>query len=334
MTGFLICDAAGLAALAAGGEIGWLLAWLDAGQGAQLLAFDAVDWHRIEGRLLVVATEERLRRAAVAQGKRLVAAAHGAMELAGAERIDLSDPPRIAWAYRFAGGRALLVPPGGLAFDRARWQSALAEGAPRRRWVWPSPNPHADEVEPGVAVSCERPCRGFCFSDDGMPPEVTLVNRLRAAGVRLRLAESCTAGWAAGRVARVPGASDVLDRGWIVYANAAKRQLLQVPGALLEAHGAVSREVVEAMARAGSDSKALCVAISGIAGPSGGTRQKPVGTVWFAAALGSRLVAECVRFAGGRNEVRTRAAIWALALALRLLSERALDDRKACFPAR
>jgi nicotinamide-nucleotide amidase len=107
----------------------------------------------------------------------------------------------------------------------------------------------------------------------------------RAAGVRVATAESCTGGMVSAALTDIPGSSDVFDRGFVTYSNAAKIALLDVPEALIAAHGAVSEEVARAMAAgalARSDA-ALAVAVTGVAGP-GGTAAKPEGLVWFAVA--------------------------------------------------
>ena len=132
-----------------------------------------------------------------------------------------------------------------------------------------------------------------------------LLKLCRDKSIMLRTAESCTAGAIAATIASVSGASDVLDRGWIVYSNQAKHQELGIDKSLIEAHGAVSQQVVEAMARGGSASGIACVAVSGIAGPSGGTQDKPVGTVWIAVALGRHICASrCCHFDGDRLQVQ------------------------------
>lgn len=113
------------------------------------------------------------------------------------------------------------------------------------------------------------------------------VRALKEASLTLATAESCTGGLIAESITRIPGASEVFGFGWVTYANEAKQSQLGVSEAVLERCGAVSRETVEAMAegarqRAAAD---LAVAVSGIAGPGGGTPDKPVGTVWMAWAV-------------------------------------------------
>jgi len=135
--------------------------------------------------------------------------------------------------------------------------------------------------------------------------DVIAVCRLR--GVRIVTAESCTGGLIGACLTEIPGSSAVVDRGFITYSNEAKTDLLGVPVALLEAHGAVSTEVAKAMAkgareRAGVD---LAIAVTGIAGPGGATADKPVGLVHLALALGDTIETLHEVFSGDRRAVRT-----------------------------
>jgi len=142
---------------------------------------------------------------------------------------------------------------------------------------------------------------------------------LVARNLRVATAESCTAGWIAKALTDVAGSSQWFEGGLVAYSNAAKSSLLGVPAGLVAAHGAVSEPVVRAMAE-GARARlgvALAVAVSGIAGPDGGTPDKPVGTVWFAWANGRQTTAARERFDGDREVVRRRT----VALALRRLIE-------------
>lgn len=137
---------------------------------------------------------------------------------------------------------------------------------------------------------------------------------LRQAGLSLAVAESCTGGGIASLLTDVPGSSSFFLLGAVTYANSAKSDVLGVDPTLIEAHGAVSQEVALAMAqgvmnRAGSD---LSISVTGIAGPGGGTDDKPVGTVWFGACRGADHHTICVRFHGDRSRVRRGAAFFAL----------------------
>ena len=133
-------------------------------------------------------------------------------------------------------------------------------------------------------------------------------------GVSVTAAESCTGGGVAAAITDIAGSSRYFETGYVTYSNAAKQRLLGVPGETLGAHGAVSQPVVEAMVEgACRDSGArLGVSVSGVAGPDGGSDEKPVGTVWFAFAVDGRLEADRQRFAGGRDEVRQAAVLHAL----------------------
>lgn len=173
----------------------------------------------------------------------------------------------------------------------------------------------------------------FVFGDEQQTIESVILDLLRERGDRLVVAESCTAGGLGAMVSRTPGSSAALLGGWITYSDAMKSALLSVPRAMLESYGAVSAEVAQHMAEGalrhshevGGAQHAL--AISGIAGPDGGSEQKPVGTVFIALAsadLGSgkpRIDSRRFLITGGRNEIRDRAARLALMmLRFRLLS--------------
>ncbi len=136
----------------------------------------------------------------------------------------------------------------------------------------------------------------------------------RNAGDTIAVAESCTGGLVAGRLTDIPGSSDVFLGGVIAYAYAAKEQLLGVPADMLRQHGAVSAEVAEAMARAVAVrlGASIAVAITGIAGPAGGTPEKPIGTVWLAFVRRDRVSSRKMVFGGTRPEVRARAVAAAL----------------------
>lgn len=128
-------------------------------------------------------------------------------------------------------------------------------------------------------------------------------------------AESCTGGGVAQALTSISGSSLWFDRGFVTYSNEAKQDMLAVDPALIGSYGAVSAEVVSAMVvGALQHSRAqLGLAVSGIAGPTGGSREKPVGTVWFAwAVAGQDPVARCVHFDGDRDQVRSQAVVTAL----------------------
>jgi len=148
---------------------------------------------------------------------------------------------------------------------------------------------------------------------------------LQARGEQLACAESCTGGWLAKVVTDLPGSSAWFGWGFVTYANAAKIRMLGVPERLLAAHGAVSEPVARAMAegaRAASGAD-LAIAVTGIAGPGGGTDDKPVGTVWFAWADPSGTRLEHVVFAGDRDTIRRHTVAHALRGALAGVERRA-----------
>ena len=136
-----------------------------------------------------------------------------------------------------------------------------------------------------------------------------LADALRARGWRLAAAESCTGGLIAAACTSVAGSSDWFERGFVTYSNAAKAESLGVDPALIAAHGAVSEPVARAMAEGAlAHSRAdLAVAVTGIAGPGGGSADKPVGTVWLALARhGAATLAERLQLPGDRTAVRER----------------------------
>lgn len=153
------------------------------------------------------------------------------------------------------------------------------------------------------------------YSDDGSHVEDVVRRQLAERGWTVGLAESCTAGLVAAKLVEAPGASAVVRGGIVAYDNAVKADVLGVPQELLDAHGAVSPEVAAAMAEGavralGAD---CAVAITGVAGPDGGTEEKPVGTVWFAAVVpGLPPRTRKVWIPGDRTSVRDRAVTYAL----------------------
>ena len=147
------------------------------------------------------------------------------------------------------------------------------------------------------------------------PAVFALASALRARAWKIATAESCTGGLIAAACTAVAGSSDWFERGFVTYSNEAKTELLGVPTALITAHGAVSAEVARAMAEGAlAHSRAeLAVAVTGIAGPSGATPGKPVGTVWLAIArVGAAAQAELLTLAGDRAAVREQSVRRAL----------------------
>jgi nicotinamide-nucleotide amidase len=142
----------------------------------------------------------------------------------------------------------------------------------------------------------------------------TLAERLKGRGAVLVTAESCTGGWAAQVVTSVAGSSDWFDRGYVTYSNDAKREVLGVRAETLSRHGAVSEETAREMAQGAlaRGKGTVALSITGIAGPGGGSKDKPVGTVCFAWATPRGTRAETRLFSGDRESVRRQSVVHAL----------------------
>ncbi len=158
------------------------------------------------------------------------------------------------------------------------------------------------------------------YSTDGRPLEAVLGELLRERHLTIAVAESCSGGLLASRITDVPGSSEYFDRGVVCYSNAAKVEWLGVPDALLAVHGAVSEPVARAMAqgvrdRARSD---VGIGITGLAGPGGGTPEKPVGTVAVAVVAPDALRVRTFQFVGPRDMVKFQSAQGAMDM-LRLM---------------
>ncbi|MDP5292210.1 CinA family protein [Oceanimonas sp. CHS3-5] len=148
---------------------------------------------------------------------------------------------------------------------------------------------------------------------------------LQARGIMMTTAESCTGGGIAAAMTDIAGSSAWFDRGFVTYSNAAKHDMLGVDTALIERHGAVSREVAEAMVR-GACAQSGCglgVAVTGVAGPGGGSPEKPVGTVWLAcySTSADRLDCRLLRLDGDRSQIRHQTVLHALQACLDLLEQ-------------
>jgi nicotinamide-nucleotide amidase len=153
----------------------------------------------------------------------------------------------------------------------------------------------------------------------------TVGRELQVAGWRVVTAESCTGGWIAKALTDVPGSSQWVHSGYVTYSNTAKMRDVGVSPLTLQEHGAVSEQTVREMANGAlrATGVEMALAVSGIAGPDGGTAEKPVGTVWFGIATpqarGPAAVCELQHFAGDRDQVRRQALDYALRLVLRLV---------------
>jgi len=145
--------------------------------------------------------------------------------------------------------------------------------------------------------------------------------RLRAKRALLVTAESCTGGWVSQAVTAIAGSSDWFERGFVVYSNAAKEQMLGVSRATLQRHGAVSEQTAQELARGALEHSrgTIALSVTGVAGPGGGSAEKPIGLVWFAWATKQALRSESRRFAGDREAVRRQSVVRALEGVLEVL---------------
>jgi len=153
--------------------------------------------------------------------------------------------------------------------------------------------------------------------------------RLKARGASLCTAESCTGGWLAQAVTAIAGSSDWFERGFVTYSNASKQEMLGVKDATLAAHGAVSEQTAREMAAGAlaASRASVAIAVTGIAGPGGGSPDKPVGLVCFAWALGDRAPrSETRHYPGDRAEVRRQSVMRALQGLIEVLDEAQAQD--------
>jgi nicotinamide-nucleotide amidase len=183
--------------------------------------------------------------------------------------------------------------------------------------------PGAEDRAAAVEAALVEALGPRVFARDARPVEELVLALGRGHGWTLGAAESCTGGLVAARLTRIPGASDVFLGGVVAYSNAVKEAKLGVRGELLKQHGAVSAEVAQAMAagareRLGAD---VGVAVTGVAGPAGGTTEKPVGLVYLHAVTPAAERALELRLPGDREAIRSRATVAALHLVRRLLAK-------------
>lgn len=196
------------------------------------------------------------------------------------------------------------------------------EGVDLRLTAWSLGRADAERIL-GDAVEALTPVLGsHYYGEDGCDLAAVVLERLEQRGARLAVAESCTGGVLGARLTAVPGASRVFVGGVVAYDNQVKVAALGVPPELIEHDGAVSEPVVRAMAEgvARRFDTPAGLAVTGMAGPTGGTLEKPVGTVWLAALLEGRCEAVLRRFLGHREEIRQRSAQAALDLMRRMLT--------------
>ncbi len=181
--------------------------------------------------------------------------------------------------------------------------------------------PRGNEALDAAVAQIESVMGPDVVSTLGASLEAVVGDLLKARGWRIAMGESCTGGLATTLLTDVAGSSAYVDRTIVAYSNDAKTELLGVPAALIDAHGAVSEPVAEAMARGARDLSRvdIGVGITGIAGPGGGTPEKPVGTVCIAAVASPATRVRTFRFPGGRDMVRSLSATAALDMVRRML---------------
>jgi nicotinamide-nucleotide amidase len=183
----------------------------------------------------------------------------------------------------------------------------------------PAAEARAERLTGALRGSLDR----YLYSDDGRTVEQIVLELCRARGLKLATAESCTGGLVAARLTAVPGFSDTTLGGVVAYSNELKLSELGIEQSLLDEHGAVSAEVAEAMARGarerlGAD---VTVAVTGVAGPGGGSEEKPIGLVYYHAESPDGGVGASFSFPGDRESIRRRSVVASLHLVRRLLEQ-------------
>lgn len=182
-------------------------------------------------------------------------------------------------------------------------------------------------MEPVEEVLCQRFGTLIYTNDPQVTLEMAIYELLKANNLTVTTAESCTGGLVAGRLINVPGISEYLKEGYITYSNEAKQKLLGVPAEILQKYGAVSPQTAEAMAKGGAKAAEadVCIAVTGIAGPDGGSLEKPVGLVYMSCYCLGKVYTEKNQYTGSRSKIRE----YAVASALTLLRQAILDGM--CF---
>ncbi|HYD54054.1 MAG TPA: nicotinamide-nucleotide amidohydrolase family protein, partial [Gemmatimonadaceae bacterium] len=211
------------------------------------------------------------------------------------------------------------------------------EGVDLRLTVRDLPAPEADARLAAAAARLGAEVGEFLYGEDDADLAAAILDACRATGRTIAVAESCTGGLLGARLTSIPGSSDVVLGGIIAYANAVKVALADVDAALLAAHGAVSEPVARALAtgaRARTGAR-VGLGITGVAGPGGGTPDKPIGTVWIAADVDGVTEARRLGLVGDREEIRRRATQAVLDLLRRQLAllDRSRDSSDAADPA-
>lgn len=345
----LIISESGRTSLASAGiSTGWLCMWIKSAgaEHVEVHALNDTDWEEAKGWIVVIADDVDLMRVALAHGKRISAGSDGKRTILGSDTFSLVNPERMAWFYRHEKSRVILLPAGDVAYQRFAWLEKFNHEQPLLPLLVSTDENVGDALEPGlfgmIATTNIKQHTDGILNDCGYLPEEQLSLLLRKYRMKLCCAESCTSGGVAARISRLPGVSDVLDRGWVTYSNESKQDELGVSPTLLEKHGAVSRQVVEAMAigcvknsctkkggtkksstkKRSSANNTAAIAISGIAGPDGSTETKTVGTVWIAVRLpGEKPLSKCFHFSGSRTDIQSAATSNSIAMLIEELDK-------------
>lgn len=198
------------------------------------------------------------------------------------------------------------------------------DGVDLRLTIRDLPSEQADIALDDAAALVRTRLGNSIYAEGDADMASVVLDGCRTRGLTIAVAESCTGGLLGARLTSVPGSSDVVIGGVIAYANAVKRDLLGVSEASLAEHGAVSEQVVRQMAEGVREhlSSSIGIGITGVAGPGGGTPEKPVGTVWVATAFPSATHARLLRLIGDRDEIRRRATQASLEMVRRALIEK------------
>jgi nicotinamide-nucleotide amidase len=207
---------------------------------------------------------------------------------------------------------------GGIDLDALEITTCLRRGEVEVVTRW---EPAADDVYAAFEDVVRSRHADTLFSDDGRSIDEQVADLLKADGLTVAVAESCTGGLLSGRLTELDGASAVFPGGLVVYANEAKERLAGVDPGIISDHGAVSGPVAEALAEGARSALAATIGIgvTGIAGPTGGTPDKPIGTVWISVAAADGRVTRHLRIPGGRADVRDRSTTVAMHLLRRVL---------------
>ena len=305
--------------MSAGISTGWLRAWLlSAGAtDVQIHLLESGSWKELYAEWqLFFATEPELNEIA-----------ESILQNISCAYIPLENPPRHACHFQIEDKQILLLPVGEIAYQRTQWLTALNGGKTLLPLYVSATDNLPIALEPGMSASIDKPESTPCLNSVGLTLEEQVINTLKEKEISIRAVESCTAGSIISRLCRVPGSSSVVDRSWVTYSNQAKQEEVDVDPELIEEFGAVSQDVVIAMALGGAAEQYACIAVSGIAGPGGGTEEKPVGTVWIAASIkGQGASSRNLQLDGARHEIQSKAVIQSLSLMLNKLEKQKAHD--------